>query len=131
MSCQVVAALIWREDRFLICRRPANKKRALLYEFVGGKVESDETHEQALRRECFEELAIEIEVGELFMQIRHAYPDITIDLFLYQAYLAEGSAEPQMLEHADLRWIRPDEIDDFEFCPADCDILEEIKRVYG
>ena len=61
---EVVAALIWEEDRFLICQRPAHKARGLLWEFVGGKVEPEETKEQALIRECQEELAVTISVGE-------------------------------------------------------------------
>ena len=72
----VVAALIWNNDRFLACQRPENKARALLWEFVGGKVEPGESFPQALQRECAEELAINVAVGEQFMQVIHPYPDI-------------------------------------------------------
>ena len=71
---EVVAALIWNENQFLICQRPANKARGLLWEFVGGKVEPGETKEQALVRECQEELAITLDVGEVFMDVVHAIP---------------------------------------------------------
>ena len=125
---QVVAALIWDGDRFLACQRPAHKARGLLWEFVGGKVEPGETHAQALIRECREELAITVEVGQLFMSLTHEYPDLTVSLYLYHARVASGT--PQMLEHNDIRWITVDEMDELEFCPADADILNKLKEEY-
>ena len=125
----VVAALIWRDGKFLIAKRPEGKKRELLWEFVGGKVEPGEDHRTALARECREELEITVEVGELFMHVVHEYPDVTVPLYLYRCALTEG--EPVMIEHCDLKWITPDEIDAYEFCPADCDILERIKKIYA
>jgi 8-oxo-dGTP diphosphatase len=125
---QVVAALIWDENRFMICQRPAHKARGLLWEFVGGKVEPGETKEAALIRECREELAVQITVGDVFMEVIHEYPDITVDLILYHATIASGV--PQKLEHADIRWITPDEIPGFNFCPADTEILERIQEAY-
>lgn len=125
---EVVAALIWDRDRFLACQRPAHKARGLLWEFVGGKVEPGETHAQALVRECREELAIEVGVGELFMELTHEYPDLTVKLSLYHAVIERGV--PQKLEHNDLRWLLPSEVDDFEFCPADKDILNRIKEEF-
>ena len=124
----VVAALIWEKDKFLICQRPATKTRGLLWEFVGGKVEAGETPEQALIRECAEELAVNIQVGEPFMQVLHQYPDMLIRLTLFHCVIPEGF--PQALEHNDLKWIHPSQADEFAFCPADTDILKEIKRVY-
>ena len=122
---QVVAALIWQEDRFLICQRPAHKARGLLYEFVGGKVELGETKQQALIRECREELAITVAVQDVFMQVLHEYPDITVELTLFNATIAEGI--PQMLEHADIRWITPAQIPQHDFCPADEEILKKLR----
>ncbi len=124
----VVAALIWEKDKFLICQRPANKARGLLWEFVGGKVEDGESLEQALVRECAEELAVNIQVGDQFMQVVHQYPDMLIRLTLFHCVIPEGF--PQKLEHNDLKWIHPSQTDAFQFCPADTDILKEIKRVY-
>lgn len=124
----VVAALIWEKDKFLICQRPAHKTRGLLWEFVGGKVEPGETMQQALQRECAEELAIHVSVGEQFLQEFHDYPDMLIRLTLFHCSIASGI--PQALEHKALRWIHPGQIDDYEFCPADTDFLKEIKRVY-
>ena len=126
---QVVAALIWQEDRFLICQRPAHKTRGLLWEFVGGKVEQSETKAQALIRECREELDIELEVGPLFMEVLHEYPDMTVDLSLFHATIRQG--EPKMLEHNDIRWITPSQIPQYAFCPADVEILERITKEYA
>lgn len=126
---EVVAALIWDEDRFLACQRPAHKARGLLWEFAGGKVEPGETKTQALIRECREELAVTVAVGNVFMEVLHEYPDLTVRLTLFHAAIAEG--QPQKLEHNDIRWITPAEIDNYDFCPADVEILEKIRSEYG
>lgn len=123
---EVVAALIFDNDRFLICQRPANKARALLWEFVGGKVEQGETKQEALIRECKEELDIILNVGEVFMDVVHEYPDLTVHLTLFYATIKEGTVT--LLEHNDARWITPAEIPQYEFCPADQEILEQIKK---
>ena len=121
---EVVAALIWSGDKFMICRRPAHKARGLLWEFVGGKVEPGETKEQALVRECQEELAVTVSVGDVFMDVVHEYADMKVHLTLFNATITEGT--PRKLEHSDIRWIGASEIDDYEFCPADEEILKEI-----
>ena len=121
---KVVAALIWDDDKFMICQRPAHKARALLWEFVGGKVEPGETKEQALIRECREELAVTLSVGDVFMDVVHEYPDITVHLTLFNATIREGI--PQKLEHNDIQWITPAQIPYYDFCPADEEILLRI-----
>lgn len=123
---EVVAALIWDENRFLACQRPAHKARGLLWEFVGGKVEPGETKEQALIRECQEELAVTVAVQDVFMEVDHVYPDLTVHLTLFNASISEGV--PQKIEHNDLRWITVEEIDQYEFCPADEEILRRLKE---
>ena len=125
----VVAALIWDRDRFMICQRPAHKARGLLWEFVGGKTEPGETMEAALIRECREELDITVAVGDVFTQVVHEYPDILIRLTLFHCTIAEGT--PRMLEHHDIQWIRPDQIPEYDFCPADKDILTLIQKTYA
>lgn len=122
---EVAAALIMDGERFMICQRPAHKARGLLWEFVGGKLEPGETAQQALVRECREELGVTVRVGELYMRVVHEYPDITVRLSVFRAQIAEG--EPQLLEHNDIRFITPQEIDEYDFCPADVEILERIK----
>jgi len=123
---EVVAALIWEGDKFMICQRPAHKARGLLWEFAGGKVEPGETKEQALIRECQEELAVTLSVGDALVDVVHAYSDVTVHLTLFQAAIAEG--KPQKLEHHDIRWITPGEIPNYTFCPADEEMLSEIYK---
>lgn len=122
---EVVAALIFEGERFMICQRPAHKARGLLWEFVGGKVEPGETKAQALVRECREELGVTVEVGEVFMDVVHEYPDLTVHLTLFFASVACGT--PQKLEHNDIHFITVDEIDEYAFCPADVSILARLK----
>ena len=125
---EVVAALIWDGDRFMACQRPAHKARGLMWEFVGGKVEPGESREQALVRECGEELAVTVNVGEPFMEVVHEYPDLTVHLTLFHAVIAQGT--PRLLEHNDIRWITVDEMDQLEFCPADEEILNRLREQY-
>lgn len=126
---EVVAALIWDKDKFMICQRPTHKARGLLWEFVGGKVEPGETKEQALIRECQEELAVTLSIGDVFMDVVHEYPDLTVHLTLFNAAILEGI--PKKLEHNDIKWITPSEISNYEFCPADVEMLKKIIEVYG
>ena len=121
---EVVAALIWDKGRFMICQRPAHKARGLLWEFVGGKVEPGETKAQALVRECREELDVTVTVRDEYMDLTHVYPDITVHLTLFNAAIASGT--PRLLEHADLKWITPAEIPQYDFCPADEEILRRL-----
>ena len=125
-ATEVVAALIWEQDKFMICQRPAHKARGLLWEFVGGKVEPGETREQPLIRECREELAVELDVGGVFTEVVHEYLDLTVHLTLFHAAIREGT--PEKLEHEDIRWITVNEIDQYVFCPADEEILAKLKR---
>ena len=126
---EVVAALIWQGERFMICQRPAHKARGMLWEFVGGKVETGESKEQALVRECREELAVEVAVGDIFLEVTHTYPDITVHLTLFHASIVQGV--PQKLEHNDIRYITVDEIPKYEFCPADEVILQKLRQEGG
>ena len=126
---EVAAALIWKENRFMICQRPAHKSCGLLWEFVGGKAEPGETLPETLIRECREELGVTVQVGEPFMEVTHQYPDITVHLTLFHASIAQG--EPQKLEHNDIRWITPSEIPQYDFCPADAEILRRIQETAG
>ena len=123
---EVVAALLWQGDRFLLCQRPEQKARGGQWEFVGGKVEPGETKQQALIRECREELAVTVSVGEVFMDVVHEYPDLTVHLTLFNAAIADGV--PQRLEHNDIRWITVGEIGQYRFCPADETVLTRLKE---
>ena len=121
---EVVAALIRNNGKFMICQRPENKSRALLWEFPGGKVEAGETKEAALARECREELDIELSVGAVFADSTFVYPDISVHLTLFEASIVRG--EPKLLEHKDIRWITPEEAHLFEFSPADVPFVEKL-----
>lgn len=126
---EVVAAIIRQGDTFLICQRPAHKARGLLWEFVGGKVEPGESREQALIRECQEELGVTVKVGDIFADVLHEYPDLTVHLTFYDATLVDG--QPQKLEHNDIRWITPSDLPHYAFCPADEEIVRKISQVFG
>ena len=91
-------------------------------------MEKGETKERALIRECKEELNILLSVGDVFMEVIHEYPDITVHLTLFNANIADG--EPQKLEHNDIQWITPSEIPNYDFCLADVEILKEITKRY-
>ena len=129
MKTKVVAALLWEGNRFMICQRPAEKARGLLWEFVGGKVETGETKQEALVRECKEELDILITVKDVFMEVTHQYPDILVELTLFNGVIKEGT--PKKLEHNDIRWIQVSEIPMYDFCPADEDILIKLQIEKG
>ena len=124
---EVVAALIWDKGRFLACQRPESKARGGLWEFVGGKVEPGETKRQALIRECREELDVTIAAGEVFLELTHSYPDLTIHLTVFHASIAEGP--PRLLEHQAMRWVTAKEAETMSFCPADQEIIERLKRI--
>ena len=121
---EVVAALIRQGGRILICQRPAHKARGLMWEFVGGKVEPGETPQQALVRECREELDIEVTVGGVFWQTTHRYDDLTIHLTLFEATITAGV--PRALEHTSLCWAAPAELGQYPFCPADEPVIERL-----
>ena len=112
---EVVAALTWNKEKFMICQRPTHKARGLLWEFVSGKVEPGETKEQALIRECQEELTVTLDVGKVFMEVVHEYPDLTVHLTLFHAAIRKET--PQKMEHNDICWITVNEIDQCVFCP--------------
>lgn len=126
---EVAAALIWNNNKFMICQRPEHKGNALLWEFVGGKAEKGETLHEALIRECREELDVLVSVGDEFTDVVHQYPDIKVHLTVFNAKIESGV--PKLLEHIDIKWITPDEIPDYDFCKADTDILAKIIEVYG
>lgn len=123
----VVAALLVREGRVLINQRPQGSWGEGRWEFPGGKLEPKESPEQALCRECREELGVEIEVGDIFEAVAHSYPDRSIVLLFYECILLEG--EPRPMEGNSLRWVAADELDAVDFLPADQPILPALKEL--
>ena len=122
-TIHVVAAVIFKDGKIFATQRGYGAFKDG-WEFPGGKVEAGETKEEALVRECREELAITLDVGEVFCEVTHVYPDIRVHLTLFNASIAAGI--PQKLEHNDIRWITPAEIPQYDFCPADKVILKKI-----
>ena len=121
---EVVAALIEKDEKIMICQRPRNKKRALCWEFVGGKVEAGESKRDALIRECREELAIEVLPLDEYCTVEYSYPDIDIRLTVFRTEIVGGT--PRALEHEDIRWICRGEMSQYSFCPADRDIVAKL-----
>ncbi len=123
-SIRVVAAEIERDGAFLITQRRPTATLPLLWEFPSGKVEAGETDEAALVREIREEMDIVVRVGKLSMFIKHDYDDYTIDLCVYRCELLSEDIRPRKVH--DHRWVLPQEMDQYEFPPADAQTIEKL-----
>ncbi len=121
----VVAALIWKDNKLLICKRPRHKALPLLWEFPGGKIESGETKFEALKREIKEELDVIIETNDILEETIYHYDNFSVKLTFINAFIINGV--PKLLEHEELRWVDVSKLENFEFCPADVEILIKIK----
>ena len=122
----VVAALIVRDGRLLIARRPEGKHMAGRWEFPGGKLECGESPEEAIEREIREELAAEIRAGRVYQAIAYSYPEKDVLLLFYAASIVSG--EPRPVEEAEIRWITLEELDEYTFAPVDAMLVERLKR---
>ena len=120
----VVAALVWRGDRFMICQRPAGKKRGLLWEFPGGKLEPGESAREALVREIREELDVDIRVGRLLETVEYDYPEFHLTMHCFICELL--SEEIVLKEHEDARWLKKEELDSVGWLPADVGVISKI-----
>ena len=125
MIIDVVAAVIRRAGKILITQRLDNVHLAGLWEFPGGKVEADESFESALQREIREELGITISVLDEFFTVEHEYPTKSVRLHFFNCTISEG--EPRPLGVADLRWVLPAELGNFEFPPADAALIAKLR----
>ena len=121
---EVVGAIIKDGDRYLVGQRPAHKSQGGLWEFMGGKIEPGETPEQALKRECLEELALEIENERIIDSVVHEYPEKTIRLTLIECNPKNGSV-PQALEHQQIKWVTRAEMDELDFASADRELIRK------
>ena len=119
---EVVGGIIRRGDKYLLGRRPLGKSQGGKWEFIGGKIEPGETPEQALTRECMEEIALPIINAKIRTSVTHAYPDRTIHLTLIDCEPAPV-VEPKALEHPALGWFTAAEALKLDFCPADIELL--------
>ena len=120
---EVVAAVIFNGDKFMIAQRNLKKSQGGLWEFPGGKIEAGETGEEALIREIREEFNAEIKVGELITEVIHHYPEKDVKLYFYRAELLDEHME--VLEHEAVAWISKDEKDKYEFAGADAEAIEK------
>jgi mutator protein MutT len=121
-----VAAIRNNRGQILIDRRRSTGDMAGLWEFPGGKVELNETVEECIKREIWEELAIEIEVVEPLMTIEHTYTNFRVTLFVYYCHLLSG--EPQPIECDEVLWVTPVELDRFTFPEANLQIIKELQK---
>ena len=123
---EVAAGLVYREGRYLIARRKADVHMAGFWEFPGGKREPGETFEECLERELFEELNIRIGAPVPFQIVRHQYPEKTVELHFFRCGIESGQAAA--VDCAEIRWVWPHELADFNFPPADRPVIEALRR---
>lgn len=124
----VTAALIIREDRIFIAQRPPGKAFGLYWEFPGGKAEPGESLEDCLFREIREELSLEIQIGDLFQNVRYRHRNLNIDLYAYWCAISGG--ELLLREHVACYWASPDELKDYRFTRADQQVVACIERLH-
>lgn len=123
---KVAAAIIRKKDKLLICQRGPGGSTAFLWEFPGGKVEANETLEECLVRECKEELEIDIKVGKVFAETEFKYPDRSIAFTFFEAKLIGGRTRANV--HKDVKWVTAAELVDYDFCPADLEIIQRLLK---
>jgi len=124
-AIEVVAAVIERDGKLLITRRPEGSHLSGLWEFPGGKPQPGETFEQALRREIDEELGAEVSVGERIETIEWQYPDKQVRLVFFRC---DVRGEPRPLEGQEMAWVTPAELARYEFPPADAALIQRLRR---
>lgn len=125
----VVAAIIHRDQHILLTKRPANVHLANLWEFPGGKVESGESLEAALRRELREELAIDANVIDEFFTTTHHYPEKSVELHFFNCTILSG--EPRAIEVAEFRWVKSSDLHAYEFPQADRELIDRLARPHS
>lgn len=124
-TIEVVGGIIRKDGRYLLGKRPTGKSQGGLWEFIGGKIELGESPEEALARECREEIALDIVNEWIRTSVTHAYSDRTVHLILVECEPMPGS-EPVALEHEMIGWFEPREMSTLEFCPADAELLPSL-----
>ncbi len=126
---KVTAAIIRQEGKILICQRGAGGHCAFLWEFPGGKLEAGESEEECLIRECEEELGIHIAIQGVFAETTFQYPDRRIAFTFFNANITSGELMPTV--HKQVRWVAPQELPEFDFCPADTEIVQKLIETGG
>jgi len=123
----VVAAIIRKDGKILITQRLDNVHLARLWEFPGGKVEAGESLQMALQREIQEELGIKIRVNDEFLTLDYDYPTKSVRLHFFNCTVLEG--DPQPIDVADLRWVKPHDLGNYRFPPADAELIAKLRTV--
>ncbi|HLS11855.1 MAG TPA: (deoxy)nucleoside triphosphate pyrophosphohydrolase [Flavobacteriaceae bacterium] len=123
----VTCAVIQKENKFLICQRSKEMKLPLKWEFPGGKIEEGEDKKECLKREVKEELGLNIEVLAPLEMVEHHYPEFSISLYPFMCKIKSG--ELSVAEHAQVKWVGLDELDNFDWAEADLPILVELKNL--
>ena len=127
-TIEVVAAVIFREGKVLCVQRADHEREyiSLKWEFPGGKVEFDESREEALVREIREELSVDIEVSEFLMTVEHTYPDFHLTMHVFKCVLDQG--EITLNEHVALKWLSIDELDQLDWAAADIPVVKSLMQ---
>ncbi len=126
---KVAAAVLQRNHKIFIAKRPENKLPPLVWEFPGGKPEANETFAQALQRELREELGIETIIGDFICQTKYAYDFAEVEINLFYARMQDENALIRDTEHVKTAWVSPQELDDYEFAPADKPLIPLLKKI--
>jgi 8-oxo-dGTP diphosphatase len=123
----VTAAIILNDNKVFIARRAPGEKMAGGWEFPGGKPEANETAEECLRRELFEELGVEARIKDLFCESTYEYPQGTIRLLAYFAEIVHGDISLSV--HDDYIWADVDELPGYDLLPADIPVAEKLIKM--
>ncbi len=128
MFIEIGAAIIKNSNNeILICRRPKGSHLELLWEFAGGKKEENESIEECIIRECIEELDIQVEIIEKFDEVTHTYENKNLKLHFYICRIVKG--EVKRKEHAEIAWVKKEYLKNYDFCPADYDIIQKLSKI--
>lgn len=122
----VVGALIKKNDKILVFQRPLHKLNGGLWEFVGGKVEKGETPQEALIRECKEEIDVLVKPEKLIYSFDFDYPEIKIHLMIFESEIISGQIN--LKEHINCKWIPISDLNNYSFCPADIPIIKDMQK---
>ncbi len=126
-TLNVTAAIIYNDGKFLICQRPKNKACGLFWEFPGGKIESNETPEACIARECMEELNIKLTDVKYFCDTEYEYPDKIIKLIFFKTKI-DNPKQLEAKEHNDIKWVTKSDLNHYEFCPTDAKMIDNHKK---